>query len=92
MNPKDEAVDRQAARARTVNVEYETVRKEYSHGYVQCPGAGAAVEVVDKHTNASCRLFLHDLGDDEDRELVIMIDAAGAALDAILESRVTPPE
>jgi hypothetical protein len=85
MNPKDQAVDRQASRCRQVNVEFETIRKEYAHGYVQCPGPGAAVEVVDKHTNASCRLVLHDLGDNEDEGLIRMIDAAGAALDAILK-------
>ncbi len=32
MNPKDEAVDRQAARGRIVNVEFETVRKEIRTG------------------------------------------------------------
>ncbi len=88
MNPKDEAVERQAARCRLVNVEFGTVRKEYAHGFIQCPGPGAAVEVIDKHTNASCRLFLHDLGDDEDQGLIKMIDAAGAAVDAILKSRI----
>ena len=76
VNPKDEAVDRQAVRGRSVNVEFATVRKEYSHGYVQCPGPGATVELVDKRTNASCRLFLHDLGGNEDQELITMIDAA----------------
>jgi hypothetical protein len=85
MNSKDEAVDRQASQCRLVNVEFATIRKEYSHGYVQCPGPGAAVEVIDKHTSASCRLVLQDLGDDEDAELVRMIDAAGAALDALLK-------
>jgi len=85
MNPKDEAVEREAARYRVVNVEFETIRKEYSHGFVQCPGPGAAVEVICKKTNASCRLFLHDLGGDEDQGLIRMIDAAGAALDAILK-------
>ena len=85
MNPKDEAVERQAVRCRSVNVEFETIRKEYAHGYVQCPGPGAGVEVIDKKTNASCRLFLHELGDDEDRALIGMIDAAGAALDALLK-------
>ena len=79
MNPKDAAVERQASRCRLVNVEFETIQKEYSHGYIRCPGRGAAVEVVDRDTNASCRLFLHDLGDDEDEEMIRMIDAAGAA-------------
>jgi hypothetical protein len=92
MKPKDAAVERQASRCRTVNVEFETVRKEYAHGYVQCPGDGAAVEVVDKNTGASCKLFLHELGDDEDQELVMMIDAAGAALDVVLKGRVERPK
>jgi hypothetical protein len=90
MNPKDAAVDRQASRCRQVNVEFETIRTQYSHGYVQCPGRGAAVEVVDKDTNASCKLFLDDLGDDEDQGLIRMIDAAGAALDAVLKGRIAP--
>ena len=85
MNPKDEAVDRQASQCRLVNVEYQMIREEYEHGYVQCPGCGATVEVVDKHSSASCRVFLPDLGDDEDRVLIKMIDAAGAALDAALK-------
>jgi hypothetical protein len=92
MNPKDEAVNREAARCRLVNVEYETVRKKYSHGFVQCLGPGVTVEVICKNTNASCRLFLHELGDDEDHELSTLIDAAGAALNAILKIRSTPRE
>ena len=85
MNPKDEAVERQAVRCRSVNVEYATIRKEYAPRIRPMSWAGAAVEVVDKHTSASCRLFLHELGDDDDKGLIRMIDAAGAALDALLK-------
>jgi hypothetical protein len=92
MNAKDEAVEREVARGRLVNVEFETIRKTYSHGCVQCPGPGAAVEVVDKKTNASCRVFLHDLGAQPDEEFVKMIDAAGAALDTILKCWVAPSD
>ena len=92
MNQKDEAVERQVARGRLVNVEFETIKKTYSHGCVQCPGPGAAVEVVDKNTSASCRVFLHDLGAEADQEFVKMINAAGAALDTILKCWVAPCE
>ena len=88
LNMKDVAVERQVERKRLVNVEFEMVRKEYAHGYVQCKGPGAAIEVVDKETGASCKVFLHELGAEPDQEFIKMVDAAGAALDAILNGVV----
>jgi hypothetical protein len=85
-------VDREAARGRLVNVEFEMLRENYAHGYVLCHGPGASVEVIDKNTNASCKLFLHDLGGEPDQELAKMIDIAGETLDAVVKCRVQKAE